>query len=403
MRIAYGKMGRSIPLTFEEASSVGGDIEVLRLMHMLAKDHEVHIVGKNRANIELPGIKNHWLEGEAFGNIPSTSYEEQRADDPAYIRWVAALTEATNKLPKFDAWVIWLGQHGTSCSFIPTVARSRSDSDTVKPLMMSVNYAYPLVHMLNQTESKAIYLCPDPRNLLKLRDLWDFRQRTALAQYRTYRDTSFYDSRTGKLTKRAVDYVYSGIEMLAVIPPAAPPWDDRIPPSRPFGILVNEGPSNVKRARVLLVQNWLKNLGDYEMFGHWSDKSQATLGRVITPVHVTEVANTLRRWRSTITFPASNTGWATSKPWECFAYGTVCFRHPDYDDQRHIFGSHMPVELRNFLCVISPTQLEARVKQLEDDTFYWDIIKMQWEYYQASRERLKDGYAKLEEAIHAGE
>jgi len=396
MKIAYGKMGRSIPLTLEDASSIGGDIEVVRLMNILRKDHEVHLVGRNRANVELDNVVNHWRAGSTLSKVPSMPYASMEPDNPVYKEFVNVLQQGTAELPQFDAFVLWLGQHGTSCSFIPAVKAARND--TVRPLMSSINYAYPLVHMINQLGVRPIWLCPDPRNLLKLRDIWNPNQREGLAQYKTTRETSFYDARDGQLRWFNCKYRYSGIEMLAVNPDNVvmnPPEGRSL-----FGLLVNEGPPQVKRNRRDLVKSWLSNLGfDWEMYGHWTDVSQEAIGRVVKPVDVKLVNHTLRQWKSTITFPASNTGWATAKPWECFLNGTICFKHPDYDDQNHIYGDKMPEQLRSFVRLITSTSLPRRLEELKDDATYIKYRDMQLEYFHRTFAETNGGAAEVMKEI----
>lgn len=394
MRIAYGKLGRSIPLTMEDAGSIGGDIEVVRLLDILRSEHEVHIVGRNRANVDIPGVVNHWQGTFDEMPVPSRCHT-----DPEYQAFVSFLKERTARLPEFDAWVIWLGQNGSSLHCVPATQKKMLGQMT-QPLISLINYGYPLVHMVNQLGVKPFWLCPDPRNTIKFRDLWDPQQRPILAQFNATsgitkgtNSVSFYDERDGKLRKGTVKYVYSGIEMLAVPPQDRP---TAVPPLL-FGLLVNEGPTNVPNRRVDLVQKWCK--GEYEIYGHWTQKSMGILGRDIYPIEVHDVRSVLQRWKATMTFPASNSGWATAKPWECFAAGTICFKHPLYDVQGHIYGKHMPEELREFLCPIFSSQLESRLEELRDDTRWRYWADLQFDYYQASRTRLEDGYSALRETL----
>ena len=391
MRIAYGKLGRSFAARLEDCSSVGGDIEVVRLMQMLARDHEVHLVGRNQGNAPS-NIINHWDEGGCFHGCPSAS----RNLDAQYQAFVEHLDRGAERLPEFDAWVIWLGQHGSSLHPVPMTQKSKLGGIT-SPLISLVNYGYPLVRLINRIGVRPIWLCPDPRNMIKMRDLWDPKQRTVLAQYRREKNDTFYDDRDGHLRQGVTKYVYSGIELLAV---PREPIADLTRPRKLFGLLVNEGPTNVPNRRVDLVQRYLKDAPfEWELFGDWTEESQRLLGREVSSVPVTEVRATLSRWRSTITFPASNTGWATSKPWESFAAGTVCFAHYMYDDQHHIYGQHMPEELRSFLRPFSAAQMWERVRSLEDDAFYQSIVRAQLRYLEESRVRLLDGAAAVQEAI----
>jgi len=397
MKLAYGKLGRSIPLSLESASNVGGDIEVILLLRRLLEDgHTVHVIGRNRNDFTHPNLINHWAPGGLFDDAPPSS----RAHGPEFAAYRAFLNDAIRALPEVDATLIWLGQHGTSLHPVPAVQEGKLGTFT-NPMGSDVNYGFPLVEYVNQRDVKPFWLCPDPRNMIKFRDLWDPNQRIILAQFNTGKNNTFYDERDGKLRSGSTRYSYSGIEMLAVTPQIN--ILDRLaePPSQAFGILVNEGYSNLgNKSRLPILQHWCKDLPEYEIFGTWSAPSQLLLKRVITAVPLAEVTNTLRRWRATITLPATGGGWATSKPWECFNAGTICFKHPDYDSQGHIYSRiHMDAELLTFLSPPTVTGLLTRLKQLEDIEVWKKFVRLQWEYYQQSLKRLDYGCRFVYEAL----
>lgn len=206
MRIAYGNLGRSIPLTMDEASNVGGDIEVIMLLNRLVQEgHEVHIVGRNRGEkVELNGGVNHWAPGGVFDNCP----ENSRHKDPVFDAYDAFLQERIKRLPQFDAVLIWLGQHGSSLHPVPAVQDGKKGTWT-NPMGSDVNYGYPLVCMVNHLGIKPFWLCPDPRNMVKFRDLWDPKQRDILAQFNTSKPNTFYDERDHVLRKGYTRYNYS--------------------------------------------------------------------------------------------------------------------------------------------------------------------------------------------------
>lgn len=394
MRLAYGKFGRSIPLTLADASNVGGDAEVVRLFERLvAEGHEVHIVGRTQSKELHPysNVTNHWAPGGVFNGCPPAS----RHLDDTFKTYDMFLQSRVKELPAFDASLFWLGQHGSSVHPIPAVQEGKKGAFT-NPLVSDLNYGYPIIAFCNHLNIRPLWLSPDPRNMIKFRDLWNPDQRPILAQYNTSKDNTFYDERDGKLRNGGTRYTYAGIELLAV---DTITWGGYETPPMLFGVLVNEGYNNLGiKGRLHLVQSWLKDIFDYEIFGTWSESSQATLGRVITPVALADVTKTLQRWRSTITFPATGTGWATSKPWEAMAAGTICFRHPRYDDQNHIYGP-MPEELRTFLSPPTVNGLVNRIKQLKDDAEWRRYAAMQREYLQDSFSRLDGGYAFIKQAL----
>lgn len=414
MRIAYGKLGRSIPLTLEDASSVGGDIEVVRLLDaLLAAGHEIHLVGRNRGIWRgAQQLHVHVQRNETNGTLIDEWHPTlgtfkdpppaSRHKDDAFDLYNQFIQERAHRLPKFDAWLIWLGQHGSSLHPVPAVQEGKVGTYT-NPMVSDLNYGHPLVAMVNRLEVKPIWLCPDPRNMIKFRDLWDPDQREILAQFNTSKDNTFYDERDGKLRRGGTRYRYSGIELLAVPPLEPSDYPPIVPPQMMFGLLVNEGYNNLgTKGRLHQIMRWTLGAGikdDYEIFGTWSEPSQKMLARTIEPVPLRDVTNTLRRWKATMTFPATGGGWATSKPWEAFKAGTVCFKHPDYDSQHHIYGKHMPDDLRSYLCPATASGLKARLEDLKDDSIWRNTVHAQYEYFKISHERLKGGAAQVFETI----
>lgn len=408
MRIAYGKLGRSIPLTVEDASNVGGDIEVVKLLDLLLeRGHEVHLVGRNRG-LKYEGhqvacllqphhpptavLTDQWAPNMPFGNSPEMS----RTRDATFEAYDTFFRTQARKLPPFDVWIIWLGQHGSSLHPVPVVMKGRTGY--TNPMMSDVNYGYPIIAMLNELDVQPHWLCPDPRNMIKFRDLWNPKQLSIHAQFNTSKDNTFFDERDQRLRNGGTRYHYSGVEMLAVdyLRPFA--FENAVvnAPERSFGLLVNEGYSNLgAKNRVVKIKSWLgQNLAGTEIYGHWCEASQKMLQKTIVPVPLSEVTKTLRRWRATMTFPATGTGWATAKSWECFNAGCVCFKHPEYDSQGHIYnrdrmiealGETDGVELYRFLTPFGASGLWARVADLLDENRWRTIATMQYWYLEYMR------------------
>lgn len=398
MRIAYGKLGRSIPLDLANASSHGGDAEVIRLLDsLLVAGHEVHLVGRNQADRTHPRLVNHWVEGGAFGKVPSISDKHvsgiQFHDAPEYQAMLETAKRGAERLPKFDAWLLWIGPHGAISYCIPPIRGTA----LTRPFVSLVNYVYPIIGTLNQLDVVPRWLSPDPRNMVRMRDLANPNQRPILAQYNTTKPNTFYDPRDGQIRPGKTDYFYSGIELLA-LPRELPPLDLTTERFR-FGALINEGygPKLTALPRRDLVKQWLTPL-DGELFGHWSEEGQAHIGRTVQPIPLEHVQAVTKRWQCTLTLPATSTGWATAKPWESFAAGTLCFRHPGYDNQDHIYGKHMSAELRQFLSVTNEAELIGRVSSLTD--LEWrHFAQLQRAYLEASRERLENGMKHVWEVI----
>ena len=146
-----------------------------------------------------------------------------------------------------------------------------------------------------------------------------------------------------------------------------------------------------------IIKEWvLEDRPNAEIFGVWTDVSKAALGRPdIRPCPYEHLGSTLQRWRTTLTTPASGSGWATAKPWECFAYGTVCFFHPHYDDQDWILRD-APKELRDWLRVPSVESMNKRIAHLAQDQAAWEwIVTEQRKHFEAKYEEHLGGVAEI--------
>lgn len=370
LRIGYSKIGRSWNVDPAKWSTLGGDADVWRTLWYLATrnpDHEFILVGRNTCenpqDVGLPAnVSNPWTERQpelrrrfnANGiNHPNLSIEEDR---------VAARILYDISVDLFlgcDEHIVWAGQHGTSSAPIPFVGQKLDGDKITHPQDSTIYYSSYLVYGLNAWRNEdplnreEVWLCPDVRNYVKARDLrWPLRN-SVIAQFNqkkqtkherfVYNDPSRADF---KDIIRKVEhdhvwvvdtpYTYDALEGTALPSPARVPLDldsDR----KPFGMVVNENRKEVSRNRLDVMCEWvLPNFPDAEIWGQWSPKSQEAMGRTITVCPYDQLYETLGRYYCSLTTPASGSGWATSKPWECFLAGTVCFFHPAYDTQGHI-------------------------------------------------------------------
>ena len=405
MKIGYAKIGRSWKLDPMKGSVTGGDVDVARGLHLLARarpDDEIVLVSNNSGvdptSAGYPSnVTNQW--GELRKKITTARV----GTDPQIV--VDFLQELTAPLYEdLDELIIWAGQHGTSNMPIPMVD---DRSKVTTPQISFVNYSSYLLKGINEWRDKdplareEMWLCPDPRNYVKCRDLkWPLRQ-SVIGQYTYERETKHerFGDATDPATWGAVwdpkagegvwcapsTYTYEGLELTCAPHPThilqqdPVDWEARYD----FGMVVNENRAYVSRNRLDALQEWvLPFWPTAEIFGMWSDKSKAALGREdIRPCPYDQLGPTLQRWRTTLTTPASGSGWATAKPWECFAYGTVCFFHPKYDDQDWILRD-APKELHDWLRVSSPEDLHKRVDHLSKDRTAWEwIIAEQRKHY----------------------
>jgi hypothetical protein len=409
-KILYGKIGRSMPLTLEKCGTLGGDIEMTAVLTALANaypDDEIILIGRNTGenpqDVGLPkNITNPWTEwGPRLRNYlngtglnhPNLSVEEHRIA----LRFIMSMTHDT--FVDADAMVIWVGQHGTSNSPIPKIG---DRSVLTKPQDAFTYYSGFLLRGINlwrdvdPIQREPIFLNADPRNYLKMRDMkWPLRY-PVLTQFNfdhnikheRYGDhtpvlSGYWGSRSditaetgGDVWRSTVQNVYSRLELNALM--SGTPsgdlltydgnWENR----RPFGVVINEArvvgvPERLGRLRAM--HDWIMPLRPAFVHGTWSDKSMNSLANrwgfnlQITPLPWSDYAAKMHTVRCTFTTPSSGSGWATTKPWEAFGLGVVCFFHPDYDTQNNILGDASP-HLHAWLRVKTPAQLRDRVIHL---------------------------------------
>lgn len=356
MKVAYGKFGRSVRLDARRWGPVGGDNEPLYLLKHLAEaapDVEWVLFGRNSGedpqSIGLPpNVTNPWrdLPDEMpFMDMKSPRTKEFFDD---YVRRSVEL--AWPMLEDVDHCVFWLGQHGTSTSALPVV---KGEGYTT-PLYSTMNYCAFMTHCLNrwtdEDETRDVtWLTADVRNYLKDRSMkWPPRRPvigqydlTRLGKYTRYgdervpTDCGYTGSFSGPDTWHVrVPYAYDQLEVVGI----PHDWEPQVPFEERgrFGLVINEARSYVGLDRFSIVRDWVAPLEPDFLVGKWSPESMEKLGHQILPVKHSELPEHLGRVKTTFTTPSSGSGWATTKPWEAFALGAVCFFHPAYDDQGHI-------------------------------------------------------------------
>jgi hypothetical protein len=420
-RIGYAKLGRSMPLRLDRCNSLGGDVEMIPTLQLLAERHpdvEFILVGRNSgeksAAVGLPSnVTNPWI-----GWAPRVR-DALRAAGVNYANLsVADLGRAADILeditgPMFDrldGLVMWLGQHGTSNQPLPAVGNR---TKMTKPYDWSVLYGSYLLRGINRWRDvnpwarEEVLLNADPRNYPKLRDTkWPWRH-PIISQYdavynvkhERYGDDSGFEEWSGydhaalaqpedrdRIWRSTARATYDRLEISALVP--GTPFANRVSfnashhRQHDFGIIVNETRREVNpaRARRNVMLEWVFPAQPGFVRGSWSTESlnlfreQGVVDvREIRPVPVTEYFAKLQTTRCTFTTPASGSGWATAKPWECFAAGVVCFFHPAYDDQNHILGD-APPRLREWLRVSDPDELRDRIRVMAHDPRAWRTI-----------------------------
>lgn len=418
---AYGKIGRVIGLRQDKWGYVGGDNEPPRLLRMLAE----------RSPEDTWIIVSHCYDDPAECGFPPNVVNmwtpERRSwsrDQLALVkeRWRGASTPAQKLdrareimdvcdmlyLPlaeKLDGVVMWIGQHGPVNSAVKAVAVARSSGgEYARPYDSYLFYAGPIIRMINAWRDRnplaneEVWLIADNRNYLKARDVkWPSRypllgqyEATRASQHERYDDVGdpedhgFTDAQwaTNHTWKSRYRYVYSRLEICGILPENSPieardefqrrdlaaDWETR----RRFGLFINEagsiGDKTLARAHVL--REWVLPLEPDFVHGKWPAGHEERVGRTIEPVDWDDYYPLLRSVKTTFTTPSSCSGWATTKPWEAFGSGTVCLKHPAYDDQDNVYGEFEPA-VRDWLCPRTPEELAARVDALDRDRDTW--------------------------------
>jgi hypothetical protein len=302
---------------------------------------------------------------------------------------------------KLDGIVMWAGQHGTSNTVLPAVSANTGAEGFTRPYDTFINYVGGILRLINEWRDidpltrEEVWLIADARNYLKARDLkWPSREQV-LGQFdfnrvghferygdtRTPKECGFEDLKfptqwkTDHTWTSTYHYTYSGLEVCSLLPQHldtgySQDWEDR----NHFGLFINEAGGHAgkgaeqeakgKWLRKDITRDWVLPMKPSFIHGKWTNSSQRELDIEVYPAPFADFYKILRSVRSTFTTPSSGSGWATTKPWEAFAAGTVCFRHPAYDSQDHIYGQFSP-EVNEWLSPKTPEDLWSRVQFLD--------------------------------------
>lgn len=413
MRVAYAKLGRSWNLDPKNFSAVGGDVDSYRALKLLAERNpqvEFILIGRNSGedprSVGLPAnVTQFWTDErrqEMRDRFKARTGKLSPMGPEAVDQTVKILDDMTMPVWRLvDGIVVWAGQHGTSNSRILQTDGSGKYTNPQDAFVLYGSYIVRGISVWREqdpVEREEIWLCSDPRNYIKCRDLrWPLRQ-PVLAQFVQKREQKFerYDSvqptqeqartfsvkrvENGHIWVSDTSYTYDRLEHTALPDPTEVVMNLDAP-RYPFGMVINENRKGVTNDRLSVMKQWvMPHFPQAEIFGKWSDESLKELGRedvrVVPNEHLFTV---LGRWRTTLTTPASGSGWATAKPWECFLAGTVCFFHPKYDTQGHIIplvpktGDEDLDTLVRWLRPKTPEQFRKAVESVagDDATYRW--------------------------------
>lgn len=401
-KIGYAKMGRSMTLAgIDDCGTLGGDVEMIPPLKALAQRHpedQFWVVGRNTVDTEkIPGMPdnviNFWtaeVKAELRRNLraaglnkPNLTVEQHQMANKIYDDLTAHWFDA------LDDIVIWSGQHGTTNTPIPKIGNREV---LTKPYDWCAYYVSYLIRGINRWRDadpwgrEEVWLNADPRNYLKCRDMkWPLHH-PVLAQFTGEHNMKHYRHGSGwakewdryfnvhtpdkeyGVVEAKVKTIYSRLEVNGLA--AGTPFGDLIHYNDSwvdrdhFGLFINEARKEVnpKMSRLTAMKEWIVPLNPAWVHGKWSAESLLELAQHIEPAPWDQYFPRLNSVRCTFTTPSSGSGWATTKPWEAFAAGTVCFFHPEYDVQDNIL--HDNPMLRSWLRVRTPEELKIRVDHL---------------------------------------
>lgn len=415
----YGKIGRTLDLDPKKWGVTGGDAEGPRLLDTLARRHPDDtwvIISQCSDNPQACGysdnVVNTWTpERRAWFREAAKPYQlriKEAGENYSAIDDIRGVTECMDILllpyaQVFDGMVLWAGQHGTSNTVLPAVTNNTGAEGWTRPYDTFINYVGGILRLTNEWRNpdplarEEIWLIADARNYLKARDIkWPSREEV-LGQFnfhrvghherygetRTPKECGFIDPKypiewkTDHTWKSVYHYTYSGLEVCSLLPQHIDPeYNDEWEGRGHFGLFINEagghsgkGAEQTAKGKFLrkdITRDWVLPIQPAFIHGKWTKPSQRELDIEVAPASFADFYPLLRSVRTTFTTPSSGSGWATTKPWEAFAAGTVCFRHPEYDTQNHIYGQFSD-DVREWLSPKTPNDLYARVQLLNTE------------------------------------
>lgn len=411
MRVGFGKLGRAMSLSLDSCGFVGGDNEPLSTLVELARsrpDDEFYIIGRNSGEkpeeVGLPSnVFNPWVDWN-----PGIKAWMRRNPFDYTVKWQKRFLDewhAETTLPfirELDQIVMWIGQHGTSNTPLPVINYKAHETQPFQSFLYYVGYLVRGINAWREEDPvnrEEIYLNSDPRNTLKMRDLkWPLMHPiltqfnyTSNIKHSRYDDPSPPKAPWNKWAtalgdgtwQSEVDHEYAQLEICGVLPgtPVGDllTYDETHENRQRIGLFINEARwyATPGLNRLEIMQGWVMALQPTFIHGVWHPYSCRKLGVKIEPAKFDTFDDKYHSVLSTFTTPSSGSGWATTKPWEAFACGTVCFYHPAYDTQNNTLKNADP-GLIEFLRVKTPEQLKQRIDALDTDRQLWlDTVRAQ--------------------------
>jgi hypothetical protein len=384
MKIAIGKIGKTIKFNSNTWGAVGGDNEAplffTRLIHRNPQD-TFYIVGTSdfeRCNeatqqaININGnVVNCW---DGFAE-----WKKDKGDIAPEARRLAYLNEVI--IPKYGKEItrglFFVGLAGSS-NVLGKTRKSKPPHDHAKPLNAFSSYAAPIIDFINQTKIRHNFILNDPRALRRgtMKDLFvkptkihtQFNYDIKHTRFTSYDDTTVLEE----------DYVceYDNVEKIFLMDKERTTFPDK---NINMMIVCNEGaPSRYEPLNDFILQHH----DDIEIYGKWKADTIGDDPRFKGPLKFNKLQEKLPYVKYTFCIPIL-TGWATAKFWEMAHYGIIPFLHPDYDTQLHI-------KCPKYLRVKDADDLQRKIAELEAKPEKYRIIRdylgtmIKDEYYDGS-------------------
>lgn len=184
MRVGFAKVGQRIQLD-RKAPNFQGAAAPANLLFRLARRNpgvEWVLVGHHAGSLEdwPVNVVTPWSPDLAAKQAWHNSYDENGARQLALVNPAVKRFEDEVVIPliaSLDGMVVVLGSNTSGSIPIPKTKTTWADNQLMKPMEAMLNTGRYIVEGLNalgdRTDGKApvIWLCEDPRNLLKMRDL----------------------------------------------------------------------------------------------------------------------------------------------------------------------------------------------------------------------------------------
>lgn len=401
MKIAIGKVGKSILFDSNKWGAIGGDNEAPIFYENLFHnnpDVDFYLVGvsdftrldrKEQERINKHGnVHDVW---EHFNEWRKGYDNDERGERIFYMQdWMK------NAAPKFDAGLFFMGP--TATSNVWGKARKVTEPDKLaSPLMMQCKYAGPVVDFINETGMPYAIILNDPRFFpAQMRDLFH-RPKVILSQYnevinhrawKAYADMEMTHVKIPAEYKAMETIFLIGKERGKAIVDTPSTLDsfftDAVERKEGekdinFMIVCNEGrPSRYNDLKKYI----LDHVEEVDIYGKWDERTIGDDVRFKGPKKFNDLQEMLPRVKYTFCIPIKK-GWVTAKFWEMAHYGIIPFLHPTYDEQDNL-------KCPEFLRVKDSADLFKKIQFLEDNPDAYETLKgniesmLKDEYYDGS-------------------